>query len=223
MTTRIDLYTLFERIWHWLQAIAIAVLLLTGLEIHAPSLHLIGFGHATVVHEAVALFTVANAFLALFYHLATGAIRQFVPAQTDFFSLAIAQGRYYIGGIFRGDPHPFEQRPGHKLNVLQQATYLIILNVLLPLQVVTGVLMWKAHAWAPLLDSLGGLGTLAAVHTFCAWLFAAFIVMHVYLTTTGKTPLALIKAMVVGWEDVPGQPRNTAHCPPEDQHDKQRA
>jgi hypothetical protein len=35
-----------------------------------------------------------------------------------------------------------------------------------------------------------------------AWAFAAFIVMHIYLTTTGETPLSGIKSMVTGWEDV---------------------
>jgi hypothetical protein len=27
--------------------------------------------------------------------------------------------------------------------------------------------------------------------------------MHIYLTTTGHTPLANIKAMVGGWEEIP--------------------
>ncbi len=35
-----------------------------------------------------------------------------------------------------------------------------------------------------------------------AWLFAAFILVHVYLTTTGATPLEATKAMVTGYEDV---------------------
>jgi thiosulfate reductase cytochrome b subunit len=47
---------------------------------------------------------------------------------------------------------------------------------------------------------MGGLVFLAPLHAFGAWLFAAFLLMHVYLTTTGPTPLANIQAMVVGWE-----------------------
>jgi thiosulfate reductase cytochrome b subunit len=35
-----------------------------------------------------------------------------------------------------------------------------------------------------------------------AWLFATFIILHVYLTTTGPEPLSGIKAMIMGWEDV---------------------
>ena len=169
----------------------------------AGSLRLFGFARATTVHEALAVFTIANAFLSLFYHLATGAIRQFIPRPRDFFSLAIAQVVYYTRGIFAGAPHPFAHQVGSKLNVLQQVTYLGVLNLVLPLQVATGILMWKAQEWAGLVDRLGGLHAVATVHVLCAWAFAAFVVMHVYLTTTGRTPLAHVRAMILGWEESP--------------------
>ncbi len=209
---RVELYSAFERIWHWLQALTIILLLLTGLEIHAPSrAHLLGFARATSVHEALALFTVANAFLALFYHLATGAIRQFFPQPRDFFSLALAQVTYYLRGIFTGAPHPFVHEPGRKLNVLQQVTYLGVLNVVLPVQVATGVLIWKAQDWAGLVNRLGGLHGVATAHVLCAWVFGAFLVMHVYLTTTGRTPLSHLRAMVLGFEEAPAGKAEASH------------
>jgi thiosulfate reductase cytochrome b subunit len=202
-TRRVELYALFERVWHWLQALTIVSLLLTGIEVHAaPGFAVLGFRRAVALHEALALFTIANAFLALFYHLATGAIRQFIPRPTDFFSLAIAQTTYYLRGIFRGARHPFERDPAQKLNVLQQVTYLAVLNVVLPVQVATGALMWRADLFARVVAVLGGMGLVATVHVACAWIFGAFVIMHIYLATTGPTPLALIKAMIVGWEDV---------------------
>lgn len=209
---RVAIYTAFERVWHWLQALTILLLLLTGLEIHAPtSVRWLGFARATFLHEALALFTIANAFLSLFYHLATGAIRQFFPQPRDFFSLALAQIAYYTRGIFSGAPHPFVHEPGRKLNVLQQVTYLGVLNVVLPLQVATGVLMWKAQDWARLVHRLGGLHAVATLHVLCAWSFAAFVVMHVYLTTTGPTPLAHLRAMVLGWEESPEPKTEVSH------------
>lgn len=209
---RVQIYSAFERVWHWLQALTVVALLVTGLEIHAPSsIRLLGFARATWLHEALALFTIANAFLSLFYHLATGAIRQFFPQPRDFFSLAIAQVAYYTRGIFSGAPHPFAHQPGQKLNVLQQVTYLGVLNVVLPLQVGSGILMWKAHEWARLVNRLGGLHTVATFHVACAWAFAGFVVMHVYLTTTGRTPLAHMRAMVLGWEQTPDHSHEVGH------------
>jgi thiosulfate reductase cytochrome b subunit len=112
------------------------------------------------------------------------------------------QAKYYLSGIFRDDDHPFEKTRDHHLNPLQQITYFGILNVLLPLQIITGALMWGVQQWPQYAESLGGLPFLAPFHSLVAWLFASFIVAHVYLTTTGHAPLSGIEAMVTGWEEV---------------------
>ena len=62
--------------------------------------------------------------------------------------------------------------------------------------------MWGAQRWPNISAQLGGLPFLAPFHTIIAWLFSTFIVMHVYLTTTGSTPMANIKAMMMGWDEV---------------------
>ena len=125
------------------------------------------------------------------------------------------EARYYLGGIFRGEPHPFARDPAHKLNQLQQVTYLAILNVLLPLQIITGASMWGAQRWPQIAAALGGLTFLAPLHALLAWLFAAFLLMHIYLTTTGHTPLSNIRAMIVGWDEVerltPDSERSSEH------------
>ena len=53
---------------------------------------------------------------------------------------------YQSRGIFYGEPHP-SNAPGQKLNPLQQLTYLALLNVLFPLQIVTGALIWAVGHW----------------------------------------------------------------------------
>ena len=143
-----------------------------------------------------------NAVFSLFYHLASGEIRQYLPEPRGFFNQSITQALYYVQGIFKGAEHPIEKTQDKKLNPLQQMTYFAILNVLLPLQGITGILIWGAQRWPKIAASLGGLPFLAPFHTLIAWLFATFVVMHVYLTTTGHTPMAGIKAMMMGWEDI---------------------
>lgn len=200
---RMYMYAVYERFWHWLQTVVILGLVFTGLVIHRPNtFSAFSFPFLVEVHNILAAILVINAALAAFYHLASGQIRQFIPRPYGFFDQAFSQIKYYLSGIFRGAPHPFERTPEHKLNPLQQITYLVILNVLLPLQVITGALMWGAQRWREVADFFGGLPVLAPLHTIVAWLFATFIVLHVYLTTTGHTPLAGIKAMMLGWDDV---------------------
>ena len=200
---RVHMYDAYERLWHWLQAAAILMLLFTGLIIHKP--HFFGifsFRYVVNVHNVLGFILLTNAVLSLFYHLASGEIRQYLPEPKGFVARSLAQAMYYSRGIFAGNPHPLEKTKQNKLNPLQQITYLMILNILLPAQIITGILIWGLQRWPNIAAELGGLPTLALVHTLVAWTFATFIVMHIYLTTTGHTPLAGIKSMIVGWDEV---------------------
>jgi len=200
---KVYMYGIYERLWHWLQTFAIVILIFTGLIIHKPDIFgFLEFRGAVLIHNVIAVILGINAFLSLFFHLASGEIKQFIPRPRGFFDQSITQVKYYLQGIFKGNDHPFEKTPGKKLNPLQQLTYFAILNVLLPLQGITGLLIWGAQRWPDISGSLGGLTFLAPFHTLIAWFFAAFIVLHVYLTTTGRTPLTGIKAMMMGWEDI---------------------
>lgn len=202
-TDKVYLYGRYERFWHWLQTILIILLLFTGLIIHRPDIFgLFAFRNMVLVHNILAAILVINAALSLFYHLTTGHIRQFIPRPYGFFDQAIVQAKYYMSGIFKGDPHPFDKTPDRKMNPLQQVTYFGILMVLLPLQTITGILMWGVQRWPQIAESMGGLTFLAPLHTLLAWLFGAFILGHVYLITTGTTPLESMRGMVTGWEDV---------------------
>jgi len=200
---RVHMYDAYERLWHWLQAAAIMLLLFTGLIIHKP--HFFGmfsFPYMVNVHNVLGFILLTNAVLSLFYHLASGEIRQYLPKPKGLFAKTMAQAMYYSQGIFAGKPHPLKKTKANKLNPLQQVTYLAILNILLPAQIITGVLIWGLQRWPHIAAELGGLPMLALVHTLVAWTFATFIVMHIYLTTTGHKPSAGIKSMISGWDDV---------------------
>jgi thiosulfate reductase cytochrome b subunit len=200
---RVYMYAVYERFWHWLQTFTILLLLFTGLVIHRPDLFgLFSFPHIVTIHNVLAAILVINAALSLFYHLASGEIQQYIPRPYGFFDQAIVQAKFYLSGIFKGSEHPFEKTPQKKLNPLQQVTYFGILNVLLPLQIITGALMWGAQQWSQVAQLFGGLPFLAPFHSLVAWLFAAFIIAHVYLTTTGHEPLASLNAMIGGWDEV---------------------
>jgi thiosulfate reductase cytochrome b subunit len=203
-TRRVHMYDAYERIWHWLQASAILLLIFTGLIIHKP--HFFGmfsFSYVVQIHNVLGFIVLINAALALFYTLASGTIRRFFPDPEGFVGRALEQAAFYTRGIFAGDAHPLEKTKENRLNPLQQITYLAILNILLPAQVVTGVLIWGMQKWPQLAAALGGLPVLAPIHTLLAWAFAAFVVMHVYLTTAaGETPGAGIRSMISGWEEV---------------------
>jgi thiosulfate reductase cytochrome b subunit len=202
-TKTVYMFSVYERLWHWLQAILIIFLILTGIVIHNPdTLSVLSFRYTVQIHNVLGFILIANAALSLFYHLASGEIRQFLPEPHGFIDKGVQQALYYLRGVFKHAPHPFEKTPERKMNPLQQATYLVILNLLLPLQILTGILIWGAQEWPSIAQWVGGLALLAPVHTMAAWLFTCFLVMHVYLTTIGHTPTSSIRSMIVGWDEV---------------------
>jgi len=201
LSERIYLHTRYERIWHWLQALVIVFLMLTGVEIHSPDgFRLLGFETSVMMHRTLGFLLIANAVAGLLYQLVSGQVRQYFSSSHDFLPLAVRLGRHYLWDIFHGRPHPFKKSRDSRLNPLQRMVYVATLSLLLPIQAATGLLLWGAQLWPDTVGSVGGLAPLAAVHTMGAWVFAAFVIMHVYLTTTGPTPIANLRAMLTGWD-----------------------
>jgi len=202
-TERVYMYEPYRRFWHWLQTTSIVILLLTGLIIHRPDIFgVFSFPGMVTIHNVIAVILVLNAVFSLFYHVATERIQEFIPHPYGFFDDAIVQAKYYISGIFKGEGHPFEKLPTSRMNPIQKFTYFMILNVLLPLQIITGSLMWAVQKFPAFTNALGGLPVLAPFHSLVAWMFGTFIIVHVYMTTTGATPLEAMRAMVTGYEEV---------------------
>ena len=193
------LFGRYERIWHWTMALAGVLLIASGLEIHNAGGHwLLNLSRAVSLHNAFAVVLMLNAFLALFYHLTTKAIRNFIPSPQGLMARMLEHMSYQSRGIFFGGPHP-ANAPGAKLNPLQQLTYLGLLNVLFPLQIVTGLLIWAVGTWPGLAATVGGLSVLAPLHNVGSWLFLSFFVLHVYLVTTGRTPTHHLGPMITGY------------------------
>ena len=90
-----------------------------------------------------------------------------------------------------------------KHNPLQRLTYLAVSAILLPLQMVTGLLYHTYNDWPGWgVDAYVGLGPLAVIHTLTAFLLLSFLIVHVYMTTTGRTLGSHVTAMWCGWEEV---------------------
>ncbi len=194
-------YPVFERFWHWAQAALIVLLGVTGFEIHG-SLHFFGFRQAVDIHSFAAIAFLILICFAVFWHLTSGAWRQYLPTSTNI----RAQVDYYITGIFRGAPHPTKRSVLSKLNPLQKLVYAGLKVLVIPLMVTTGLIyMFYRYPQQYEVISLNieGLSVVAAIHTLGAFLLVTFLIAHLYLTTTGTTPTANLKAMVTGYEDLP--------------------
>jgi thiosulfate reductase cytochrome b subunit len=196
---RVILYERFERFWHWAQALLIIALVWTGFEARGLLPKALGFQWAVSAHNVAAVALMVLIVFAIFWHLTTGEWRQYIPTRA-FLREMVA---FYLTGIFKGAPHPVKKHRMAKLNPLQRLAYLGFKVLILPVQATTGAIYYsypnlqQILGWPP-----ASLRAIALIHVLGAFGLVAFLIGHVYLTTTGHTPLTNLKAMITGWEDL---------------------
>jgi len=200
---KIKIYSTFIRIWHWTQAFLIFTLIFTGFAVHG-SHHLIHFDTAVKVHNVAGISLVLLAFTMFFYYITTGEWKQYKLTKMDI----LAQVRYYTSGILKGEPHPHQKTEISRLNPLQKITYLNFKVIILPIMGITGTMYLYQEYFSYLNLPLFVLDNVATLHTIGAFVLVTFIIVHVYMTTTGHTVFSHIKTMLTGWEEVEEHPED---------------
>jgi thiosulfate reductase cytochrome b subunit len=196
-TERIYIYKRFERFWHWSQALLISVMMITGFEVHG-TYDFLGFGRAVQYHTLAAWTVLTLWAFAIVWQFTTGEWRQYLPTLKK----VDAMVRYYAYGIFVQAEHPFRKSAEQKHNPLQRLAYLAFLAVMSPIIWGSGLLYLFYEQWETLgLDGRLSLQWVAYTHTAGAFMILSFFFVHVYMTTTGHTWYAHIKAMITGWDE----------------------
>lgn len=194
---RIYIYKRYERFWHWSQALLVIIMMFTGFEIHGVY-SLIGFDRSVQLHTMAAWALITLWAFTIFWQFTTGEWRQYMPSLKN----VTAMIRYYTIGIFTDAPHPFQKTAHQKHNPLQRLAYLSLLAMISPLIWISGLLYLFYGDWSQWgLTHYLSLEWVAVAHTLGAFMMTAFFFIHVYLTTTGHTLTAHIKAMITGWEE----------------------
>lgn len=194
------------RMWHWLNALGIVTLCITGAQIRFPEyVNIFGSYKAAIsLHNTAGIVVSISYLLWLVYYLiiAGSLVKLYVPRVEDFKYGMIRQGLYYCFYYFLGRPSPHAATPENKFNPLQKSAYLVIMLALMPLVVFSGLLLMNIAPLRTLVVGLGGVTFLISAHFLIACSFCAFLCTHIYLATLGHTPFAHFKPMWTGWEKV---------------------
>ncbi len=197
MTLRsIMLFTRFERFWHWSQMILIMVLLFTGFGIHG-FYTVLDFKTAVGLHTVSALVLLLLWIFAIFWHLTTGTWRHYVPTSNGLLKVA----KFYAYGIFRGERHPYRKAYWRKHNPLQALSYLALKLFLFPAIWISGLLYLMYSLWGGALSG-EALAWVAMFHTAVAFAILIFVIIHVYLLTTGHSFKEHVMPMINGFDEV---------------------
>ncbi|HTB45921.1 MAG TPA: cytochrome b/b6 domain-containing protein [Acetobacteraceae bacterium] len=210
---RIYLHPLPVRIWHWINAAAFIMLILTGLQLRYVGLiDVAPFRIAVTTHNLFGFVVIADFFLWLGYYLCSKRITAYHTElnPVKYFLGSMAQALYYGYGIFIRSPEPFHITIYRKFNPLQLMTYQVIMLVLIPIQCVTGLLLWDLERFSRVVALVGGVRVVDTVHVLIFIFFAFYLPAHIYLATLGRRPTTHIKEMLTGYEEAGEEERADA-------------
>lgn len=198
-TEKILLHPLIERLWHWFQALCIIMLIITGIMLHWPEKFPGWFDWTVTTHNWFGISLLVSYIVWLVYNLTTGRIRHYIPRKGEIPAGMIRQARFYAYGIFKHEPHPYAPTEDNKFNPLQKITYLQKQMVLYPLLLISGILYMYPETFRGIINAVGGMTVLGIFHYLLGAIFAAFLMAHLYLATTGETIGENFKAIIFGY------------------------
>ena len=170
------------RIMHWLNAIAVLVLITSGWQIYNATSFL-GFsipkditlggwlGGAIQWHFAAMWILFLNGLLYLAFNLATGRLlHKFFPLSPKALLADLLSA--LKGQLAHADPRHY--------NMVQRMAYLFVMldSVLL---VLSGLVLWKSVQFPLLRELLGGYEVARRIHFFAMAALAAFVVVHLVM------------------------------------------
>lgn len=211
MNQRIYLLPLWLRLWHWTNALLIITLAVTGLSLHFsdPELALVDFALAARIHDVAGVSLVATYVFFVIANIVSGNWWQYVPKQPGVIARCMTQARWYMFGIFRGDPHPFPVTREVNFNAMQALMYWAIMYLVMPVVVLSGLVFLFPQFAPDRVFGVDGLLPVAMVHYVSGAAIILFMIAHIYLGTTGDKVGSMFKMMITGWHEH-GAPQSRA-------------
>ena len=214
-------HRLSTRLWHWINLLALVILFMSGLNIsnahpwlywgqwgfqpnHAwlavhrwPDWVLIpGYYNLAAARDWHLLFAWVFAVGLLLYTLialANGHFRRDIVTRRR--EWRWQEIRADIAAHLRLDFHHGEG----KYNFLQKLAYGVVIFILLPLMIFTGITMSPGMDanWHWLLAIFGGRQSARSIHFICAWTLVGFLVLHIALVLLSG-PVRQVREMITG-------------------------
>ncbi|KAF5064461.1 Thiosulfate reductase cytochrome B subunit PhsC [anaerobic digester metagenome] len=178
-------------------------LILTGVSMQYsnPDYPLIRFDIAVSVHNISGILLTLSYFYFFLGILFTSIGRHYVMKQ-GFFKAFYQQARYYLFGIFRGDPHPFPVNTERKFNPIQQITYNVIQHAITPVTFVTGWALLYPETIILNVFGYSGIMLTSLLHVAAGFLISVFLVIHLYFITVGHSVTSNLKSMITGYHEI---------------------
>lgn len=197
---QVELYPVWIRVWHWINALSFVMLIVSGLSLHfaGSSMPLIGFNNARILHNIFGILLSINCVIYLLATLTGNNAKHYKPQWKGLINRLNRQALFYGIGIFRDEPHPFPATIHCKFNPLQQMTYLGVMFIAMPLLILSGVLFFFPEVAPERFLGFDGVWLVGVSHYLIGLFLTTFMIGHIYLATAGETLFGEFKKMIVG-------------------------
>ncbi len=203
---KIDLHPLPVRVWHWANAFLVILLLITGIQLRLSGVASVPpQSTALLLHKYLGWAMAASWIFWLLYGLVGRHLGRHYRFRSRDFRGISRQAKFYLVSIFRGEENPFRSSADEKFNPLQKLAYGSMMVVFAPLMVITGLLFSDILFLRKYVLLWNVAGIINAVHVTGAYVFALYLIVHLYMATLGRTAFSHIKAMIVGYDEEPGE------------------
>lgn len=183
-------HSIWIRLFHWINMIAITMLILTGFYIHAPqSFRLFSnMDIARSIHFIMAYVLCISYVCRIYYAFVADDAKNIIYDPIKDTKKMPSMIKYYL---FLEDDHPFYG----KYNPGQKGMYTGLIFMVL-VMAITGFIMYKPLTFGFMAGWLGGFLVVRMIHYIFTWLFVLCILVHLYLDIAEGLPV--LKSIFTG-------------------------
>lgn len=189
----------------------VILLLITGIELRIPGVAALPVNSpALLVHRYTGWLMTISCLFWFVYSLMSGNLSRHYVIRKGDLKGTFRQVKFYLFSIFRGEENPFRASPDERFNPLQKLAYGAIMCVFTPIIVVTGLFFSDILFFRKYILLLNAMKGLDAIHVIAAYMFALYLIIHIYMATLGRKASSHIKAMILGYEEESDEPEMMA-------------
>lgn len=199
------LYPIWVRLWHLLNAILIIILIVTGISMQYTDkqdyMLIVGFSRAVKWHNIAAIILTMNYIFFVLGNLLTENGKYYKLGKKNLLADLMTQFRYYAGGMFRKENHPFPVTVERKFNPLQKFSYVLAMYVALPLIIISGLGLMFPEVVINRVFGVSGLILTDILHVTLGFFISVFLLIHIYTCTLGAKPSSLFRGIITGYHE----------------------
>jgi len=202
-TEKIYFYPVWLRMWHGFNALGIIILIITGLSLQSNTETLaIGFNVAVKLHNIAGIIVTLSYLCFFIGNLVSSNGKFYLVKLKGFLNRLLKQATYYSWGMFHGMNHPFPLSAKRKFNPLQQFIYVMVMYLIVPVVIITGIALLLPEIIIENVYGLSGVFVTAILHSAMGFFISMFLIIHLYVASIGKSPLENFKSIISGWHHI---------------------